>query len=108
MASSTGGRRMNNAGGGPKSRGSKADEEDDMLENLLQDIEEKKGIESQNRPKTAVVEHQKHESLWSAGFGAGRGQTSSRHEAGEDLDELDELGMGDEREKFSGSKQHKN
>ena len=90
---------------GPKSRGSKADDEDDLLENILDDIEEKKGIESTKaRPKTAAVEHQKHESLWSAGFGAGRGQTSSRHEPGEDLDELDDLGMGGERERFSGSK----
>ena len=40
--------------GGPKS-GSKADEEDDLLENILDDIEEKKGIETTKpRPKTAV------------------------------------------------------
>ena len=98
--------------GGPKSRGSKADEDEfDVVENILDDIEEKKGIESTKpRAKTAGIQsdHQKHESLWSAGFGAGKGQNSSRHEVGEDLDELDELDMGGEREKFSGSKQHMN
>ena len=59
---------------GARSRGSKADQEFDVLDNILDEIEEKKGIEStKQRPKTAAPEHHKHESLWSAGFGAGKG-----------------------------------
>ena len=81
-----------------------------MIDNILDDIEEKKGIESTNnaRPKTANVGHEKKESLWSVGFGAGKGQASSRHGGDEELDELDELGTGGEREKFSGSKSQMN
>ena len=62
----------------PNSRGSytAADDDFDMIDNILDDIEEKKGIESTNnaRPKTANVGgHEKKESLWSVGFGAGKG-----------------------------------
>ena len=50
-------------------------EKDAQYYKALDDIEEKKGIESTNNagPKTANVGHEKKESLWSVGFGAGKG-----------------------------------
>lgn len=80
----------------PNSRGSMAADDDfDMIDNILDDIEEKKGIESTNNARNTG--HQKKESLWSVGFGAGKGQASSRHGGDEELDELDELEAGGER-----------
>ncbi|MFO0117464.1 MAG: hypothetical protein ACK521_07585 [bacterium] len=79
-------------------------DDDFDVDNLLDDLEEKKGI----RPKTAGAGHNPSNSLWSAGGGFG-GNASSRHEDlfGEDLDKLDELDdplLKDERFKFSGGK----
>jgi len=77
-------------------------DDDFDVDNLLDDLEEKKGL----RPKTAGP-GQKNQSLWSAG--GGPGGASSRHDDlfGEDLDQLDDLEdthVKDERTRFSGSK----
>jgi hypothetical protein len=79
--------------------------DDDIdVDNLLDDLEEKKGI------KSKPTHPQQNNSLWSAG--GGFGGTSSRHgDFGEDLDKLDDLEdplERGERVKFSEGKNRQN